>query len=630
MTKLPKYFKNHRSNISGPPNYSRDIQEILKFHTCVLDSLGNILELSPSWEEFTGLSNKLLIESKLEAVIYNYDVLDIQKYWISCIEGNPNLYRQFRIRNRDGQYEWYLALSKKIDTQKWLIVFKNIHEVKIEIQQLGDVFEIVKVKEDDRFKRILELLKIGYWHSNLKFKAFFTSDVTKEHLNIPKDTRSDDLERVLSSVLPDDIRKVTEALNAAIWDGQKCDIVYRTIKDGKIRWIHALGWVDHDENGNAKTFDGITLDVTDEIISLEKLKDNEWRYKMALNATNEVVWDWDIEKNEILWNEGLNNNLGYSKEIFTTSMSWFYEQVHPEDLKGVSISLDNALKNCERYWKLEYRFRKGDGSYINVIDSGYIHYNKDNLPVRMIGSIYDKTEDNKYLAKMVEAVKLRDDFLSMASHELKTPLTSMMLQIQLMQRRLERKTANLDLVSNSFNILARQSKLLVSLIEQMLDVTKINKGQLDLNLETVDVTLVVKRLVDSYLLNLLEKNISFSEEYESDLFIDVDVFRYEQIIYNLLSNAVKYGEGKPIAISTYKADNEAILEIVDHGIGIPANQLDKIFKLFMRADNTKNISGLGLGLFISNQIITAHNGHIEVLSESGKGSTFRVHLPLKK
>lgn len=228
------------------------------------------------------------------------------------------------------------------------------------------------------------------------------------------------------------------------------------------------------------------------------------------------------------------------------------------------------------------------------------------------------------------AIRARDEFVSIASHELKTPITSLKMQLQMMQRgvNLEKGlTPSPEKLMKALTNSSNQVDRLTLLIEDLLDVTRIARGKLTYQFEEVNLSRLVKEVLERFSEEIQFAKCDLSEELEESVMVYCDRYRMEQVIVNLLSNAIKYGSNTPIHASVKTHDGEAVLTIQDHGMGIPKEMQSKIFERFERAISSTNISGLGLGLYISKQIIDAHQGVIKVESELHKGSTFEVSLP---
>lgn len=242
-------------------------------------------------------------------------------------------------------------------------------------------------------------------------------------------------------------------------------------------------------------------------------------------------------------------------------------------------------------------------------------------------------EKETLLAKEKEHVSARDDFLSIASHELKTPLTSLKLQAQVMKRAIDRKDPTVfspEKVTHLISQIDNQTTRLTRLVDDMLDISRIRTGRLKMIKEEVELNSVVKdvveRLTPQFMAAIGEAP---SIECGREIIGHWDKFRLEQVLMNLLTNAIRYGNDKPVKIKVVRTNEEACIYVTDQGIGIAPENITKIFERFERAGmSASEVSGMGLGLFITNQIVKAHGGSITVDSTPGKGSTFIVVLPL--
>ncbi len=226
-----------------------------------------------------------------------------------------------------------------------------------------------------------------------------------------------------------------------------------------------------------------------------------------------------------------------------------------------------------------------------------------------------------------QAVRVRDEFLSVASHELKTPLTSLKLQVQSLIEmpptiadRLEAKR-----VASSFALTERQVRRLERLINNLLDVSRIAVGRFGLQLEDTDLSACIRDVAAQLSAELARSGSTLTLNLPDTALGRWDPLRLEQVVVNLMTNAVKYGEGKPIDVTLELDEHKARLRVRDHGIGVAAADHTRIFGRFERAVSL-NYGGLGLGLYITRQIVLAHGGTIHVDSSLGAGSTFTVEI----
>ncbi|ROL65682.1 hybrid sensor histidine kinase/response regulator, partial [Pseudomonas protegens] len=233
--------------------------------------------------------------------------------------------------------------------------------------------------------------------------------------------------------------------------------------------------------------------------------------------------------------------------------------------------------------------------------------------------------------ELEQAVRMRDDFMSIVAHEVRTPLNGLILETQLRKMHLARENAaafSLDKMHAMVDRDERQIKSLIRLIEDMLDISRIRTGKLSIRPSQFDLAQLVRGLVENFAPQVEAAQSSLSLEVEQPLQGHWDEFRIEQVISNLLTNALRYGAKSPIEVRVYAEDGEARVEVRDHGIGISEDNQKRIFQQFERVSASHVAAGLGLGLFISEQIVTAHGGTISVESRIGEGALFRVSLPL--
>ncbi|AZE49176.1 Two-component system sensor histidine kinase/response regulator hybrid [Pseudomonas chlororaphis] len=233
--------------------------------------------------------------------------------------------------------------------------------------------------------------------------------------------------------------------------------------------------------------------------------------------------------------------------------------------------------------------------------------------------------------ELEQAVRMRDDFMSIVAHEVRTPLNGLILETQLRKMHLARDNASaftLDKMQAMVERDERQIKSLIRLIEDMLDISRIRTGKLSIRPSQVDLVQLVRGLLENFAPQVEAAESSIALSAEGSVLGQWDEFRIEQVISNLLTNALRYGAKSPIEVRVYSTDGQARVEVRDHGIGISEENQARIFQQFERVSVNHAVAGLGLGLFISEQIVTAHGGTIEVDSRIGEGALFRVCLPL--
>jgi signal transduction histidine kinase len=233
--------------------------------------------------------------------------------------------------------------------------------------------------------------------------------------------------------------------------------------------------------------------------------------------------------------------------------------------------------------------------------------------------------------ELEQAVRMRDDFMSIVAHEVRTPLNGLILETQLRKMHLARDNSaafTLDKMHAMVDRDERQIKSLIRLIEDMLDVSRIRTGKLSIRPKRFDLSTLVGELLHNFSQQIDAAEASVSLDATQPVIGNWDEFRIEQVISNLLTNALRYGAKSPISVKVYCEGGQALVDVQDRGIGISEENQKRIFQQFERVSARHAVAGLGLGLFISEQIVAAHGGTITVQSRIGEGALFRVCLPL--
>lgn len=300
----------------------------------------------------------------------------------------------------------------------------------------------------------------------------------------------------------------------------------------------------------------------------------------------------------------------------------YHRMMHPDEIADFQAGLAEAAANGVAYVS-EMRFKNIEGKYIWHLNIASPIIDEDGRIMMWVGSTTD-------IHAMKIAEQRKSDFVSMISHEIKTPVTSIKGHVQLLLRVLEKETAS-ALTDRIRPSLTRINQLLVQLTEliaDMLDMTRIEAGRLDLRKEPLLLDVLIAVVVEDFRLSHQEHQ--FNLNLESGIEINADRHKIIQVLINLISNAIKYApKSDVIDISLTTAGKEIMIRIRDYGIGIDERDQKKIFERFYRVEgqNESHYSGLGIGLFLAYSIIEFHGGKISLESSKGKGSTFIVYLP---
>ena len=364
--------------------------------------------------------------------------------------------------------------------------------------------------------------------------------------------------------------------------------------------------------------------------SRQEAERNLQRFAAIVESSEDAIIAKDLEGRILEWNPGAERLFGYrADEIVGQPSSMLAPPEHSGDM---NLILDR-IRRGERIEHFEsVRMKKNGETFPVSLSISPIKDGAGNV-VAAAKIARDISEQKRSLAERErlyreaqEAARAREDFLSMAGHELRTPLTTLQFQFHTLGRRLAAGQTDkaMELLERSRVQLDR----LVRLTEELLDVTRITSGRLDLEAEETDLSGVAREAAERFRDLAQRAGCDLRIEAPPGIRGTWDRSRIDQVVTNLLSNAVKFGKGKPIQVRVEPDTTHARISVHDEGIGMSPEDVSKVFDRFERAVSRRSYGGMGLGLWITRQIVEAHGGKIEVQSEPGKGSTFRVDLPL--
>ncbi len=398
------------------------------------------------------------------------------------------------------------------------------------------------------------------------------------------------------------------------------EITYR-LKDfsGNYYWHIDSGLPRYNENGVFEGFTGAVINIHERKMAEDALRKRENELSSAISATNLGTWVYYPQTGKVNWSTRSKELFGLPPEAFV-DYEIFESGLHKDDLPRVREALSRSINpDVKDIYDLEYRtIGLTDGKLRWLRATGQPYFNDDNVVDLFIGTLLDIT-DQKALEKQ------KDDFLAISSHELKTPVTSIKGYVQMLTEDFEEKQDQ-DTV-NQLNIVNRQVDKLIILINDLLDTSKLETGQMQLNMELFDFDSLVNEVVSSMQHISTNHNLQISGSTNKEMFGDQN--RIEQVLTNLISNAIKFSpEAHEVHLKLYCEQNCICLTVEDFGVGMEPNTANKIFDRFYRDPETSHWStGLGLGLFISFEIVKRHNGILSVRSKYGKGTIFSVKLP---
>ncbi|WP_020653728.1 PAS domain-containing hybrid sensor histidine kinase/response regulator [Massilia niastensis] len=387
------------------------------------------------------------------------------------------------------------------------------------------------------------------------------------------------------------------------------DLVYEPYKDqyGTTIGIFAQGY-----------------DVTDTVEAQAAKRESEDRLRDGMDAAKMVVWDWDFATDQLAYSDNIRLVLG----CVPGTMVALREYIHPEDRRKIALAHEGALGGAGSYQEVVRFIRPDNGRQIWLDSRGKAQYDAQGKPVRMRGVTVDVTERYQAELELREANRKKDEFLAMLAHELRNPLAPISTAAEML-----RLTASSDArTRKASEVISRQVKHMTSLVDDLLDVSRVTRGLVELDKEVVDIKLAVSSAVEQSRPLIESRHHSLTVRTDSaQSTVYGDRTRLVQVIVNLLNNAAKYTpQGGEIALTVNAHDRMIHIAVTDNGIGIDGKLLPHIFELFTQAERTPDRAqgGLGLGLALVKTMVALHGGAVHAASAGpGTGSTFTISLP---
>lgn len=612
----------------------------------VSDQKGNRFYFNHAWSKLTGRDQDKLIDIGWYDLIHHLDRPKFLKIHKDSFDRRISYSDEMRILGADGSYHWLLKkgtprfLSDETFAG-YISSCVDITQRKKDEQQLQDVNEELAASNEEYAALNEELATINEEIASSNDELLLSEERFR---NLIKQApvaicviRAEDL--VVTEVNDGYLELVGKTLvqlqNRVIWDAvvEAADVYAPVLQQVITTGVafhareHELtllrnGAADNvfvdfvyepvtDLHGKVSSIMVVGNDVTDKVVARRRIEDSEERSRLAIEAAEIGTYELSYENQLLKGSKRFDEIFGVNSPV---SRGRVLATFHPLDV-GLS---DEAHIIARKTGKLFYETRilLSDGSTRWVRLQGNVHYENDGTLRKLLGTVIDIT-------KFKEIQQQKDDFISIASHELKTPITSLKAALQLLDRMKKSPTA---LMPRLIEQCTKSMEKISELVEDLLNVTKINEGKVMLNKKEFSIA----NLIDDCCSHITQLG-TYELVVDGDKSLDVvaDENRLEQVITNFINNAVKYApNSKQIFLTIEGHDKHVKLSLRDNGPGIEAEKLPHIFDRYYRVDHTgKQVSGLGLGLYISADIIKRHGGQIGVESQVGVGTTFWFTIP---
>ena len=450
-------------------------------------------------------------------------------------------------------------------------------------------------------------------------------------------TRSELLQILFSDLFSSsDFSRLIKSSNDGQYEALMQQCIWHNFSKNKHNIFAKIHLTDIIHHGNTLKM-ATVLDVTSKTIDQENSKLHNDKYQLLTEDTFDAIWDWDLKTGHLKWNESAKKMFEIQDYDVIEQPGWWSANLHPEDKKRVEEKLVKNIAEKITHWHEEYRFKSGSENYKYILDKGYLVYDGNSTPVRMVGAMQDLTRTRsheKMLQSLNDSLEKRakelaesneelERFAYVASHDLQEPLRMVTSFLQLLEKKYKNKLDNKAQEYINYAVVGaeRMKKLILDLLEySRVNAAPVEKTDVDLIEIMDDIQFTFRELISSTHASLLYENLPVVKGNKTQL---------SQLFQNLIENAIKYrSEDSPVIKISFTEDLYSYtFSIKDNGIGIDPRFYNKIFIIFQRLHTREQYSGTGIGLAICKKIIDKHSGKIWVSSKPGVGSTFYLTIP---
>ena len=605
----------------------------------ITDKIGDILYINPKFTEITGYSADEALGKNPRILKSDYHDAQFYKEMWNLISSGREWKGRLRNRRKNGELYWESASISPVFSQKGEIL--NYVAIKEDITNIVQVEEIEANfhKLMQKFTKQVPGAVYQYqMDTDGKSRFPFSSEGIYEIYEVTPEEITEDASVVFTRIDPDYLQDILESIvkshnDLSIWN-KEYPVILPTL--GK-KWIRGTARPERLENGGT-FWNGYLVDITEEKNMQESIRISEERLNLAIEGTGSGIWDWDMITGKVEYSTRWKSMLGYEDWEVSNDFNGWRNLWHPEDEEMIKAKVNEYLEGNSEDYEVIHRLKHKDGTYKWILTRGKTIFSAEGQVRRFIGTNTDITEQKRIQAELEtaritaeEASLSKGRFLSNMSHEIRTPLNVILGNAYLMDKEdrfsTEEKTKIKGIISSGEHLL--------EMINEVLDMAKIESGSSEINLEEINLEKLIDRNLDILKSQAESKYLSFfvKKEIPRNLKVKADRLKLTQVMLNLGSNAVKYtSEGNvEIEVKTSKRNKKTMLTFVvnDTGQGITEEDKPHIFDQFFHRSYNNNVGGTGLGLPISKKYAELVGGNIEFDSEFGVGSTFTFTVELE-
>ena len=584
-----------------------------------LDLNSNEIIHSPYLSEIFGYdSDEIITHEKLRSHVVEYDRIHIVE-------------KAFDEALLTGIYRYEAAIIDNKGVEKWISTNGKIFfdENGKPLRMLGVLQDITERKKNELLLKLshhqldtaMDATKLGRFDMDFETQEKYNFSPRFLEIFGYAPTEQVDSHFFEKHIHADFIKVREEALKIAKETG---NLHYQTqivLRDQSVKWIELYGKLLQDIEGKKSYITGTIRDITAYKKYEQEIRESEKKYRFLADSMPQIVWISEVDGRLSYFNEETLNYSGKNYNEFLEADGWL-DIVHPDDRKENVRLWEKSIRTNKPFF-CEHRFRNKDNEYRWFLSRAFPEFDQNGVVQKWVGTSTD-------IDQIKKQEKQKNDFIKMANHELKTPVTTIKGYVQLLKKM--RGDSEDKFLVNSLNTIENQVNKLNLLIGDLLDISRIESGKLPLNMKEFSLVELVTETIEDIKASEESHQINFELKYSGDIEVVADKDRMTQVLNNLLTNAIKYSpQSKSVNVELYLDGKCAVVSVEDSGIGMEKEELSKIFHRFYRVsgDDEETFPGFGIGLFIVKDIMDRHNGKIWVESEKNKGSKFYFSLHVK-
>ncbi len=628
---LDRCVEERTAELREREEHFRALAEALPQIVWTAGSDGGVEWFNQRWYQYTGQPAPVGAGWSWAEVAHPDDMPRTLRSWAEARRRGSLFQNEIRVRGRDGEYRWFLVRAWPLkDGQgnivRWFGTNTDFHEMK-EVEA-----DLRRTRED--LDRAQEVGQIGWWRLDTQRNVLSWSDESYRIFGVPRGSPQS-YDSFLGIVHPDDRDYVDTRWKAGL-RGEPYDIEHRIVADGRVKWVREKAYLELSPDGTLLGGFGISQDITDRRQAEDALRRSEERWNAAIENFGEGAIIATEAEQVIYWNPAARAMHGYTApdegigplaETPNTFELWTPDGSH-------QLTLDEwpmrRIKRGETVRQLELRLRRPDQGWERIVSYSGAMVETASGERLIFLSVYDLTERRRAEADLREANEAKDLFFNTLSHELRTPLAAMQNALDVVKKPEADEAQRAKMLA----ILERNIRHQTRLIDDLLDLSRIMRGKVEIARDPLDLREIASSLVDAAEPAARKSRLALSLELpERPIRVTGDVVRLGQVISNLLTNAIKYTEeGGSITVAVRAAAADAVLVVRDTGIGMSAELLAHLFEPFRQGEVSlaRSTGGLGVGLAIARSLAELHGGRLEAASAGvGLGSEFTLRLPLR-